>query len=522
MSPLLGWFLEWPFVAAATTAMLIAAWVCTMAMRRCSAALRSRVLCTTLVMAAALPVIVALVPDRVDHHDPATGAALRSAVSVAGSGGVAAVEDPYTQGLSAPLTPRNSPPGPVRSWIPALVVLWLVGVGLGLVRLGLHHRRAHKLIHAAQPVDDPACLGLHRRLCAQMGRRRSVPLLDSGSAVGPLTAGWLRPQIVLPADWRGLPPRGLEAVLRHELAHVRRRDNAVSLAGSLVGIGHWFNPLAWWALHRFRQEAESACDDAVLLGGVKPSAYARVLLAQSYKHIQAHWFTLSPTMSLESPVSRRIHTLFKPGLARRPPGRWTSAAMGAALGFVIVPLAPLRPAVPAAERVTPAVAPTPAGVAPLEKIDALVGLQEMWDELCEARAIHLWHRDPSRGVRLPEGMTRDPAGSWTVETHDAIALPGAKYGCIFASHSGYLRAARQVNGRTLQLSVQAMPHPDPGSLARGLDQLLGLFGCGVDGDFRAYGPSCIEDGEHIPYGERVRSEFQSLVSEATVVSNKTR
>lgn len=65
----------------------------------------------------------------------------------------------------------------------------------------------------------------------------------------------------------------------------RQRREPGGLAAGLAG-GHqpWFNPLAWWAQRRLRQEAERACDDAVLPGGVQPSAHARVLPAQSCKH----------------------------------------------------------------------------------------------------------------------------------------------------------------------------------------------------------------------------------------------
>ena len=93
----------------------------------------------------------------------------------------------------------------------------------------------------------------------------------------PLTVGWLRPKVLLPAGWERWPEDKLQAVLAHERIHVRRGDWAVGVLAGLNRSIFWFHPLAWWLERQLAQLAEQASDDAALLVvGTEP--YARALL----------------------------------------------------------------------------------------------------------------------------------------------------------------------------------------------------------------------------------------------------
>ena len=94
----------------------------------------------------------------------------------------------------------------------------------------------------------------------------------------PLTWGIARPRVLLPAGTEAWPADRLEAVLTHELAHVRRRDCAWQLVAEAACALHWFNPLAWAAARRLRLESEHACDDQVLIAGSRGADYAGHLL----------------------------------------------------------------------------------------------------------------------------------------------------------------------------------------------------------------------------------------------------
>ena len=178
--------------------------------------------------------------------------------------------------LSAPSS--LLPPPPAYRWTTVLCAVWAAGflvVALGLVRGWLRVRRTAA---AAAAVDDAAWIALLAGCAARVGLRRPVRLLRHPEAAAPLTWGVRRPVVLLPAGADEWPRSHREAVLLHELAHVRRLDCLVQLLAQLACALLWFHPGAWWALHRLRLERELACDDRALDAGARASDYAECLL----------------------------------------------------------------------------------------------------------------------------------------------------------------------------------------------------------------------------------------------------
>lgn len=116
----------------------------------------------------------------------------------------------------------------------------------------------------------------------------------------PMTWGALRPVVLLPAVARSWPAARRREVLLHELAHVRRGDWAARLMAALICAMHWFNPLAWLAARRLRDEQELACDDAVLASGARPSDYAAHLLDVA-RGLRTPFVTAGATVAMARP-----------------------------------------------------------------------------------------------------------------------------------------------------------------------------------------------------------------------------
>ena len=162
--------------------------------------------------------------------------------------------------------------------MPYLDGLWLAGVLLLSLRtLGgwwLIRRMRARLQRA--PHTLLLRLDVLRR---QMNIRRFVDLRLSTRLTNPLTAGVVRPWILLPVTaLTGLSAEQLEVVLAHELAHIRRADYLWNLLQTVVETLFFFHPAVWWVSRRVREERELCCDDIAVAACSDPTVYASALL----------------------------------------------------------------------------------------------------------------------------------------------------------------------------------------------------------------------------------------------------
>jgi uncharacterized protein (TIGR03435 family) len=170
-------------------------------------------------------------------------------------------------------TARSPRPSPSVSTV--FRIGWALGVMLFLVPLAISLWRLRQVRRrgVAWPNGEP----LVRMLTLDAGIRGPVPLLLHEDIVAPMTCGFVRPVIVLPADvdeWSDLEIRRAAV---HELEHVRRADWPIHLITRFVCALYWFHPFVWIAWRQLRLESERACDDAVLCGA-EQTAYAEQLV----------------------------------------------------------------------------------------------------------------------------------------------------------------------------------------------------------------------------------------------------
>ena len=169
---------------------------------------------------------------------------------------------------------------PILPWVS---LAWAAGVmGIGLWHLGgwLQTRRLRR--RRTRPVSE-AVLHMVSRLGRRLKVSRPVRVLESALARVPMVIGWLRPVILLPASaLAGLTPEQLEAVLAHELAHIRRYDCLVRLVQVLAETLLFYHPAVWWISSRIRTESEYCCDEmaAVACGNRRQYALAMAALAE--------------------------------------------------------------------------------------------------------------------------------------------------------------------------------------------------------------------------------------------------
>jgi beta-lactamase regulating signal transducer with metallopeptidase domain len=257
-------------------------------LHRRSAASRYAVACAVLTGMAAAPLVTFALLDR-----SRTAAALSTSDS----------SEPNENHLYTPRSPldagverrTHAPAAPIRRsdtrWNPAtlelafvpylrwLVAGWLLGVVVLSVRLLGGWLRLQRLRHRfARPAPE-AWRQTLAKLCTRLRVTRPVNALQSALVHVPCALGWLRPVILLPASaWAGLPPGQLEALLAHELAHIRRHDYLVNLIQSLVETVLFYHPAVWWVSEKIRLERELCCDDLAVMACGDRLLYARALI----------------------------------------------------------------------------------------------------------------------------------------------------------------------------------------------------------------------------------------------------
>ena len=216
-----------------------------------------------------------------------------------------------------------------ESVLPWLALAWAACVALLAARLAGGWARATRLARARRHARDAVREWEQTlaRLARRMRVNRAVRLCRSALVEVPTVVGWLRPVILVPLGaLAGLTPAQVEAVLAHELAHVRRHDYLVNLLQSFVETILFFHPAAWWISGRVRAEREHACDDLAVEATGDVLLYARALAAleESRQGLRVTQLALAAN---GGSLVQRIHRLIKVEPAGAPRRQHAAAAL---------------------------------------------------------------------------------------------------------------------------------------------------------------------------------------------------
>ena len=166
----------------------------------------------------------------------------------------------------------------LSAWIPFLVLVWLSGVFLLSIRAVGGWVLVQRLKRRCNTEAIVEWQETVTRLARRMRVSRPVRLCESALAEVPTVIGWLRPVILVPVGTlTGLSAQQVEALLAHELAHIRRHDYLVNLAQVTIETLFFYHPAVWWVSHRIRTEREHCCDDLAVATCGNVLAYARAL-----------------------------------------------------------------------------------------------------------------------------------------------------------------------------------------------------------------------------------------------------
>ena len=260
-------------------------------------------------------------------------------------------------------------------WTTIVVWLWAAGVMVMFGRMFGGWVCAARLHRRSRAAEASAWTRVGVRLAERLHIRAAIHIVESAAIDVPTVVGWLRPVIVLPAAaLTALPPEQVEAILVHELAHIRRHDYLINLLQTAVETVLFYHPAVWWTSNQIRIEREHCCDDRAVGVCGNPVEYARALAALETWRVGTMALAMAATDgSLLSRVRRllRVPTADSPGTAWLPMLALTAIFVAGAGGVVRLPsvfvhasgtTGPLTARVLASERALPFAAP--GGIAP--------------------------------------------------------------------------------------------------------------------------------------------------------------
>ena len=212
----------------------------------------------------------------------------------------------------------------VQHWLNAhladVVLLWLAGVTVFGVRLVGGWLFVNRLkTTATKPANAALTQTLHR-LAGQLNLRPAVQIRESARVAVPVVVGILKPVVLLPIGLvAGLSIAEVEAILAHELAHVRRNDFIINLLQSVIEVLYFFHPALWWLSARVREERENCCDDLALTVCADGRTLARALACVEEFRLARLTPTPALAMAFSSPKKQLLHRVRRVlGVSVRP------------------------------------------------------------------------------------------------------------------------------------------------------------------------------------------------------------
>lgn len=283
----LGWTLIHFIWEGALIAILYAI-VCVL-LRRSTANVRYAAACLAMLMMLIAPAVTMFVVTRI-QEPVVLGEPAAMVNSQRLSGRAQSLDDRLATGFVASEAAAVSAPQalPMKQWAAdrlPLAMPWFLGLWfLGVLLLSLRFAGGLVTAQRLKRVETSPTVQLWqerlRALCVRLRVSRPVRLCESALVEVPTVIGWLRPVILIPVSAiSGLSAEQLEALLAHELAHIRRCDYLVNLIQTTIETLLFYHPAVWWVSRQIRHEREHCCDDLAVATCGDVLTYARALAA---------------------------------------------------------------------------------------------------------------------------------------------------------------------------------------------------------------------------------------------------
>jgi beta-lactamase regulating signal transducer with metallopeptidase domain len=195
----------------------------------------------------------------------------------------------------------------INRYFPLISIFWMLGVVLTACYRIYGFSKVRSLISQAQRVEESYWAAKIKELMQKTGLKQKITFLQSQGINTPAVIGFLKPVLLVPVSFfTGADSKCIEAIILHELAHIKRYDYLVNIIQLIIETVAFFHPAVWWISNRIRSERENCCDDfAVEILGDK-LIYAKSLVQLEEIRQNTTLITAANGSSLSFRVSRLL------------------------------------------------------------------------------------------------------------------------------------------------------------------------------------------------------------------------
>jgi beta-lactamase regulating signal transducer with metallopeptidase domain len=293
------------------------------ALREAQPQVRYTVACFALLACVLAPLSTFIAQLAAASPEPLFGAALTTTPHL--------VAAPQVRG---PLFGLVSPPEQFSVYLPWIVALWAAGASVMSLRIAMGLMWIQRMRNTPQGELQATWQARLDAMAVHFGLRRGVALRLVDDLDTPVSAGWWRPVVLLPLGLLTRMPTDLiEALLAHELAHIRRHDYLVNLLQNAVEALLFYHPVTWWLSRRVRAEREQIADQLAAEVACAPRRLA-VALYELSEIPRSH-----PTLHLAQAarggqLMSRIEQLIRPTRRAQPSARIVFPLLGLAAACI--------------------------------------------------------------------------------------------------------------------------------------------------------------------------------------------
>ncbi|MDA3953696.1 MAG: M56 family metallopeptidase [Bacteroidales bacterium] len=178
----------------------------------------------------------------------------------------------------------------IDRFFPLIVNVWILGVFIFILKFVLSFFYTYRLKKISTQSISEEWLVKFLKIQDKLNLNRTVKYIESQLVRIPLVLGYLRPVVVIPVQMlSGIPSNQIEAIIAHELAHIRRNDYIFNVLQTIIETVFFFHPAVWYITSQIRKERENCCDDVALTVCEGSLVYAKALISVQELTLNRHY-----------------------------------------------------------------------------------------------------------------------------------------------------------------------------------------------------------------------------------------